>query len=92
MRKRLLHHRNRFYLALPIHLRRSACAWPSAVGTALLAEKTGRVLFEFGPVLFTEDSVNAGLAIGLAAQATETRRAETPQARNEPRRLGSRSE
>src|SRR5688572_30422709 len=26
------------------------------------------------------------------ARATETRRAETPQARNEPRRLGSRSE
>lgn len=40
-----------------------------AYGTALLAEKTGRVLFEFGPVLFTEDSVNAGLAIGLRALA-----------------------
>ena len=51
-------------------------AWPfivaaivAAYGTALLAEKTGRVLFELGPVLFTEDSVNAGLAIGLRALA-----------------------
>ncbi|NJC23502.1 energy-coupling factor transport system permease protein [Arthrobacter pigmenti] len=51
-------------------------AWPfvvaavvGAYGTALLAEKTGRVLFEAGPVLFTEDSVNAGLAIGLRALA-----------------------
>ncbi|WP_051478984.1 energy-coupling factor transporter transmembrane component T [Arthrobacter sp. H5] len=40
-----------------------------AYGTALLAEKTGAVLFELGPVLFTEDSVNAGLAIGLRALA-----------------------
>lgn len=40
-----------------------------AYGTALLAEKTGRVLFELGPVLFTEDSVNAGLAIGLRGLA-----------------------
>lgn len=51
-------------------------AWPfvvaaivAAYGTALLAEKTGRVLFELGPVLFTEDSVNAGLAIGLRGLA-----------------------
>ncbi|WP_323959415.1 energy-coupling factor transporter transmembrane protein EcfT [Arthrobacter sp. JZ12] len=40
-----------------------------AYGTALLAEKTGRVVLEAGPVLFTEDSVNAGLAIGLRALA-----------------------
>lgn len=51
-------------------------AWPflvaAAVGayaTALLAEKTGRILFEAGPVLLTEDSVNAGLAIGLRGLA-----------------------
>lgn len=51
-------------------------AWPflvaaalGAYATALLAEKTGRVLFEAGPVLFTEDSVNAGLAIGLRGLA-----------------------
>ncbi|KRF08167.1 cobalt transporter [Arthrobacter sp. Soil782] len=41
----------------------------AAYGTALLAEKTGRVLLEFGPVLFTQDSVNAGLAIGLRGLA-----------------------
>lgn len=51
-------------------------SWPflvaaavAAYGTALLAEKTGRVLLEAGPVLFTEDSVNAGLAIGLRGLA-----------------------
>lgn len=51
-------------------------AWPfvvaaliAAYGTALLAEKTGRVLFEWGPLLFTEGSVGAGLAIGLRGLA-----------------------
>ncbi|WP_171584642.1 energy-coupling factor transporter transmembrane protein EcfT [Arthrobacter sp. 260] len=38
-------------------------------GTALLAEKTGAVLLEFGPVLFTQDSVNSGIAIGLRGLA-----------------------
>lgn len=51
-------------------------SWPFVVaalvagnGTALLAEKTGRVLAEWGPVLFTEDSVNSGVAVALRALA-----------------------
>lgn len=40
-----------------------------AYGTALLAEKTGSVLFQAGPVLFTTDSVSAGIAIGLRGLA-----------------------
>ena len=50
--------------------------WPllaaAAVGawaTALLAEKTGAVLFRFGPLIFTEDSVAGGVAIGLRSLA-----------------------
>ncbi|WP_026550472.1 energy-coupling factor transporter transmembrane component T [Arthrobacter sp. Br18] len=51
-------------------------AWPlliaalvAAYGTALLAEKTGAVLLHVGPVLFTEGSVAAGIAIGLRGLA-----------------------
>lgn len=51
-------------------------AWPllvaalvAAYGTALLAEKTGAVLLEIGPVLFTEGSVSAGFAIGIRGLA-----------------------
>lgn len=40
-----------------------------AWGTALLAEKTGTVLLDAGPVLFTSDSVAAGIAIGLRGLA-----------------------
>lgn len=40
-----------------------------AYGTALLAEKTGEVLLQVGPVLFTEGSVVAGIAVGLRALA-----------------------
>lgn len=40
-----------------------------AYGTALLAEKTGTVVFEAGPLLFTSDSVAAGIAIGLRGLA-----------------------
>ncbi|HEX2246407.1 MAG TPA: energy-coupling factor transporter transmembrane component T [Arthrobacter sp.] len=40
-----------------------------AYGTALLAEKTGAVVFEAGPLLFTEDSINSGVAIGLRSLA-----------------------
>ncbi|MEG9249429.1 energy-coupling factor transporter transmembrane component T [Arthrobacter sp. Soc17.1.1.1] len=36
-----------------------------AYGTALLAEKTGAVLLDVGPFLFTEGSVAAGIAVGL---------------------------
>ncbi|MFC3300448.1 energy-coupling factor transporter transmembrane protein EcfT [Arthrobacter agilis] len=36
-----------------------------AYGTALLAEKTGGVLLDVGPFLFTEGSVAAGIAVGL---------------------------
>ncbi|MCC3268472.1 energy-coupling factor transporter transmembrane protein EcfT [Arthrobacter gengyunqii] len=50
--------------------------WPLIVaalvgawGTALLAEKTGTVLLDAGPVLFTSDSVAAGIAIGLRGLA-----------------------
>ncbi|MHA7261692.1 energy-coupling factor transporter transmembrane component T family protein [Arthrobacter sp. TMN-37] len=50
--------------------------WPLLVaaavggyGTALLAEKTGRVLLEAGPFLFTEGSVGAGLAVALRGVA-----------------------
>ena len=41
----------------------------AAWGTALLAEKTGTVLLDAGPVPFTSDSVAAGIAIGLRALA-----------------------
>jgi energy-coupling factor transport system permease protein len=40
-----------------------------AYGTALLAEKTGTVLLDAGPLLFTSDSVAAGIAIGLRGLA-----------------------
>lgn len=40
-----------------------------AYGTALLAEKTGDVLLAVGPVVFTEGSVAAGIAVGLRALA-----------------------
>lgn len=40
-----------------------------AYGTALLAEKTGEVVLQVGPVLFTEGSVAAGVAVGLRALA-----------------------
>ncbi len=40
-----------------------------AYGTALLAEKTGAVLLDVGPFLFTEGSVTAGIAVGLRALA-----------------------
>ena len=40
-----------------------------AYGTALLAEKTGAVLLDAGPILFTTDSVTAGIAIGLRGLA-----------------------
>jgi energy-coupling factor transport system permease protein len=40
-----------------------------AYGTALLAEKTGRVLLDVGPFLFTEGSVAAGIAVGLRGLA-----------------------
>ncbi|WAP53280.1 energy-coupling factor transporter transmembrane component T [Arthrobacter sp. ATA002] len=40
-----------------------------AWGTALLAEKTGEVLLDAGPLLFTSDSVAAGIAIGLRGLA-----------------------
>ncbi|TKV25920.1 energy-coupling factor transporter transmembrane protein EcfT [Arthrobacter sp. NamB2] len=40
-----------------------------AYGTALLAEKTGNVLLDVGPFLFTEGSVTAGIAVGLRALA-----------------------
>lgn len=41
----------------------------SAYGTALLAEKTGTVLLDAGPLLFTSDSVAAGIAMGLRGLA-----------------------
>ncbi|MBD7995774.1 energy-coupling factor transporter transmembrane protein EcfT [Arthrobacter sp. Sa2CUA1] len=40
-----------------------------AYGTALLAEKTGSVVLHAGPLLFTTDSVAAGIAIGLRGLA-----------------------
>lgn len=40
-----------------------------AYGTALLAEKTGGVLLDVGPFLFTEGSVAAGIAVGLRGLA-----------------------
>ncbi|MHA7283920.1 energy-coupling factor transporter transmembrane component T family protein [Arthrobacter sp. TMS2-4] len=40
-----------------------------AYGTALLAEKTGGVLLDVGPLLFTEGSVAAGIAVGLRGLA-----------------------
>lgn len=40
-----------------------------AYGTALLAEKTGAVLLDAGPLLLTSDSVAAGIAIGLRGLA-----------------------
>jgi len=40
-----------------------------AYGTALLAEKTGTVLLDVGPFLFTEGSVAAGIAVGLRGLA-----------------------
>ncbi|MCC3275149.1 energy-coupling factor transporter transmembrane protein EcfT [Arthrobacter sp. zg-Y20] len=40
-----------------------------AWGTALLAEKTGAVLFAAGPLIFTSGSVAAGIAIGLRGLA-----------------------
>lgn len=40
-----------------------------AYGTALLAEKTGDVLVEIGPVVFSTGSVAAGVAIGLRGLA-----------------------
>jgi energy-coupling factor transport system permease protein len=40
-----------------------------AYGTALLAEKTGAVLLDVGPFLFTEGSVAAGIAVGLRGLA-----------------------
>ncbi|MET4059873.1 energy-coupling factor transport system permease protein [Arthrobacter sp. UYP6] len=50
--------------------------WPLIVaaligawGTALLAEKTGSILLDAGPVLLTSDSVAAGIAIGLRGLA-----------------------
>ncbi|WP_423723611.1 energy-coupling factor transporter transmembrane component T family protein [Arthrobacter zhangbolii] len=50
--------------------------WPLLVaaligawGTALLAEKTGTVLLEAGPLVFTSGSVAAGIAIGLRGLA-----------------------
>ena len=46
-----------------------AAAATGAWATALLAEKTGAVLFQLGPVVFTEDSVAGGIAIGLRSLA-----------------------
>ena len=46
-----------------------AAALIGAWGTALLAEKTGTVLLDAGPLLFTSDSVAAGIAIGLRGLA-----------------------
>ncbi len=50
--------------------------WPLVIaaavggyGTALLAEKTGPVLLDAGPFLFTQDSVAAGIAVALRALA-----------------------
>jgi energy-coupling factor transport system permease protein len=40
-----------------------------AYGTALLSEKTGAVLLDVGPVLFTEGSVASGIAVGLRGLA-----------------------
>ncbi len=40
-----------------------------AYGTALLAAKTGAVLLDVGPFLFTEDSVASGIAVGLRGLA-----------------------
>ncbi|MBG6224382.1 energy-coupling factor transport system permease protein [Arthrobacter sp. CAN_A2] len=40
-----------------------------AYGTALLADKTGGVLLDVGPFLFTEGSVAAGTAVGLRGLA-----------------------
>ncbi|MFJ6000801.1 energy-coupling factor transporter transmembrane component T family protein [Arthrobacter sp. NPDC092385] len=40
-----------------------------AYGTALLAEKSGAVLLDVGPLLFTEGSVAAGTAVGLRGLA-----------------------
>lgn len=40
-----------------------------AYGTALLAEKTGGVVLDVGPFLFTEDSVASGIAVGLRGLA-----------------------
>lgn len=40
-----------------------------AYGTALLAEKSGGVLLDVGPFLFTEGSVAAGIAVGLRGLA-----------------------
>ncbi|MHA7240259.1 energy-coupling factor transporter transmembrane component T family protein [Arthrobacter sp. TMS1-12-1] len=40
-----------------------------AYGTALLAEKTGDVLLDVGPFLFTEGSVAGGIAVGLRGLA-----------------------
>lgn len=40
-----------------------------AYGTALLAEKSGTVLIDVGPFLFTEGSVAAGVAVGLRGLA-----------------------
>ncbi|MCC3300474.1 energy-coupling factor transporter transmembrane component T family protein [Arthrobacter sp. zg-Y895] len=46
-----------------------AAALIGAWGTALLAEKTGSVLLEAGPLVFTSGSVAAGIAIGLRGLA-----------------------
>ena len=50
--------------------------WPLVIaaavggyGTALLAEKTGPVLLDAGPFLFTQDSVAAGIAVALRGLA-----------------------
>jgi energy-coupling factor transporter transmembrane protein EcfT len=46
-----------------------AAAAVGGYGTALLAEKTGRVLLDAGPFLFTEGSVGAGIAVALRGLA-----------------------
>ncbi|WP_051389279.1 energy-coupling factor transporter transmembrane component T family protein [Arthrobacter sp. 35W] len=46
-----------------------AAALAGAYGSALLAPKTGAVLLEWGPFLFTEGSVESGVAIALRGLA-----------------------
>jgi energy-coupling factor transporter transmembrane protein EcfT len=46
-----------------------AAAVAGGYGTALLAEKTGRVLLDAGPFVFTEGSVGAGVAVALRGLA-----------------------
>ena len=56
-----------------------------AYGTALLAEKTGDVLLDAGPLLFTTDSLTAGIAIGLRGHRTARHFPARHRGRNRPR-------